>query len=87
MASSGNCYLAKYRDPRGIVQLGAIPADRVAVELVGGEPSTPCTSTPARAIHGTFDIVHMRMPVCLDGILGVSPIHLRTRVSWGSRSW
>jgi HK97 family phage portal protein len=76
MALAGNCYWAKYRDPSGIVQLGAIPADRVAVELVGGEPFYTIHLDTGPSVHGTFDIVHMRMPVSLDGILGASPIHL-----------
>jgi HK97 family phage portal protein len=76
MALSGNSYWAKYRDPTGIVQLGAIPADRVAVELVGGEPFFSISLDTGPSVHGTFDIVHIRMPVSLDGILGASPIHL-----------
>jgi len=75
MALAGNCYWAKYRDTSGIVQLGAIPADRVAVELVGGEPFFTLHLDTGPSIHGTFDIVHMRMPVSLDGILGISPIY------------
>jgi HK97 family phage portal protein len=76
MAISGNSYLAKFRDPTGIVQLGVIPADRVAVELIGGEPFYSVHLDIGPSVHGTFDIVHLRMPVSLDGILGASPIHL-----------
>lgn len=81
MALAGNCYWAKLRSPDGIVQLAAIPADRVAVELVGGEPFYTLHLDTGPSIHGTFDIVHMRMPVSLDGILGVSPIgHAREQL-------
>ena len=76
MALAGNSYLAKYRDPTGIVQLGVIPADRVAVELIGGEPFYTIHLDVGPSVHGTFDIVDLRMPVSLDGILGASPIHL-----------
>jgi HK97 family phage portal protein len=76
MVLAGNSYLAKFRDPSGIVQLGVIPADRVAVELIGGEPFYTIHLDTGPSVHGTFDIVHLRMPVSLDGILGASPIHL-----------
>ncbi|HWF31127.1 MAG TPA: phage portal protein [Solirubrobacteraceae bacterium] len=75
MALSGNCFWGKLRNGEGqIEQLAAIPPDRVAVEVVGGEPFYTLHLDTGSSVHGTFDILHMRMPLSLDGVLGVSPV-------------
>ena len=60
-----------------VQQLGCISPDSVTVEIKGGLPVYLISHVNGRqTTHTTDDVLHIRMPVSLDGILGASPIQL-----------
>jgi len=72
----GNSYLAKFRDADGrIEQLGLLHPERVIVELRAGRPVyTILDGRGGRSEHGTSDVLHVRAPLSIDGLTGLSPI-------------
>lgn len=72
----GDAFVGKYRDEDGEVsQLGVIDPTRVTVEVRGGMPLY--TISPARGERQTVterDVLHVRSPLSLDGIRGLSPV-------------
>ncbi|MEJ7568413.1 MAG: phage portal protein [Gaiellaceae bacterium] len=76
LATRGNGFLGKYRNGEGeIEQLGVLPAERVTVELKAGIPLYTLAHADGRqTTHTTADVLHVRMPLTLDGVLGLSPI-------------
>ncbi|HXH89705.1 MAG TPA: phage portal protein [Gaiellaceae bacterium] len=79
LAMRGNGFVGLYAGEEGQVeQLGVLPPDRVQVEIKGGMPLYTLTHDNGRqTTHGTDDVLHVRMPLTLDGILGASPIALQ----------
>ena len=78
LAMRGNAFLGKFSGEDGsIQQLGVIPPERVTVEVRGGLPLYTLSHQNGRqTTHGQSDILHVRMPLSLDGVLGLSPIAL-----------
>jgi HK97 family phage portal protein len=75
LAARGNAYLGLYSSGGQVEQLGVIDTDRVQVEIVGGAPRYTLTHLDGRLTeHTTDDIVHVRMPMTLNGVVGLSPI-------------
>lgn len=74
LALRGEAFVGKFRKGAEIVQLRMLPVDRIAVELVRGEPRYTLTHDSGRqTTHGTDDIMHLR-GLSVDGIRGLSPI-------------
>ncbi len=80
----GNSWLAKYKDAEGRVeQLGLLHPERVTVELRAGQPIyTILDGRGGRSEHGVADVVHIRSPLSVDGLVGLSPIR-QCRVALG----
>jgi HK97 family phage portal protein len=78
LALRGNAYVALYKGEEGSVeQLGVIAPDRVQVEIKAGLPLYTLTHEDGRlTTHGVDDVLHVRMPLSLDGVLSASPIAL-----------
>jgi len=76
LATRGNAWIGKFRNGDGVIeQLGVLPAEGVQVEIKGGLPLYTLTRPDGRqTTHGTEDVLHVRMPLTLDGVLGLSPI-------------
>ena len=72
----GNAYVGLFRDADGRVdQLGLLHPDRVTPELVAGQPVYQIADgLGRRTTHGPADVLHIRAPLSLDGITGLSPI-------------
>lgn len=72
----GSAYLGKFRDGQGRVdQLALLHPDRVTPELKGGRPIYTVTGGKGeRSTHGVEDVIHVRAPLSLDGLTGLSPI-------------
>jgi HK97 family phage portal protein len=80
----GGCYLGKFRDAGGRVDaLALLHPDRVRPELVGGKPRYTVTGPKGeQTAHGVEDVLHIRAPLSLDGLTGLSPIR-QCRVALG----
>jgi HK97 family phage portal protein len=80
----GDCHLGKFRDSSGRVdQLALLHPDRVRPELVAGRPRYTVTGAKGeQTVHGVEDILHIRAPLSLDGLTGLSPIR-QCRVALG----
>jgi HK97 family phage portal protein len=76
LACRGNGFLGKYRNGDSVIeQVGVLPPERVQVQIEAGLPLYTLTHLDGRqTTHGTSDVIHVRMPVTLDGVLGLSPI-------------
>jgi HK97 family phage portal protein len=76
LALRGNAWLGKFRNAEGsIEQVGVLSPDRVTVEVKGGMPLYTISHENGRqTTHGVEDVLHVRMPLTLDGVLGLSPI-------------
>lgn len=72
----GNCYIGKFRDTAGRVdQLALLHPDRVRPEIVAGRPRYVVTGAKGeQSVHGVEDVLHVRAPLSLDGVEGLSPI-------------
>ncbi|MEJ7787448.1 MAG: phage portal protein [Solirubrobacteraceae bacterium] len=72
----GNAYIGLFRDADGRVeQLALLHPDRVTPELVAGQPVYQVNDGRGhRTTHGPEDVLHIRAPLSLDGITGLSPI-------------
>jgi HK97 family phage portal protein len=80
----GDCHLGKFRGADGQVdQLALLHPDRVRPEIVAGQPRYVVTGAKGeRSTHGVEDILHIRAPLSLDGLTGLSPIR-QCRVALG----
>jgi HK97 family phage portal protein len=80
----GNAYVGKWRDADSkVVQLALLSPDRVRPELRRGQPVyTVSNPDGAQTEHGVEDILHIRAPLSLDGLVGLSPIK-QCRVALG----
>ena len=80
----GNCYIGKFRDRDGRVDtLGLLHPDRVTPELRAGQPVYTVNDGRGRqSEHGVDDVLHVRAPLSLDGLAGLSPIR-QCRVALG----
>ena len=80
----GNSYLGKYKDADGKVeQLGLLHPERVTVELRAGQPVyAVLDGRGGRSEHGVEDVLHVRAPLSVDGLTGLSPIR-QCRVALG----
>jgi HK97 family phage portal protein len=80
----GGCYLGKFRDAGGRVDaLALLHPDRVRPEIVAGRPRYVVTGPKGeRSTHGVEDVLHVRAPLSLDGLTGLSPIK-QCRVALG----
>lgn len=76
LATRGNAFVGKFRNGDGAIeQLGALPPEGVQIEIKGGLPLYTLTHLNGReTTHGPDDVLHVRMPLTLDGVLGLSPI-------------
>ncbi|MEJ7785431.1 MAG: phage portal protein [Solirubrobacteraceae bacterium] len=72
----GNAYVGLFRDADGRVdQLALLHPDRVTPELVAGKAVYQVNDGRGhRTTHGPEDVLHVRAPLSLDGITGLSPI-------------
>jgi HK97 family phage portal protein len=72
----GNAFLAKGRDDAGkVARLWLLHPERVAVALVGDELVFKVRDERGHErVLGLEDIVHVRSPLSIDGLLGLSPI-------------
>jgi len=72
----GNAYVGLFRDADGRVdQLALLHPDRVTPELVAGQAVYQVNDGRGRrTTHGPEDVLHVRAPLSLDGITGLSPI-------------
>lgn len=72
----GDAFVALYREQGGAVtQLGVLDPQRVAVEVKAGLPLYTVTAIDGRRETVTErDVLHVRSPLSLDGIRGMSPI-------------
>jgi len=80
----GNSYLGKWKDAAGKVeQLGLLHPERITVELRAGQPVyTVLDGRGGRSEHGLDDVLHIRAPLSVDGLTGLSPIR-QCRVALG----
>ena len=80
----GNGWLGKWKDIEGRVeQLALLHPERVTVELRAGRPVyTILDGRGGRSEHGTDDVLHIRAPLSVDGLTGLSPIR-QCRVALG----
>jgi len=80
----GNAYAGKFRDSDGqVTQLALLHPDRVRAEIVAGEPRYHVTGPRGeQSTHGVDDVLHIRGPLSLDGLVGLSPIR-QCRVALG----
>ncbi len=80
----GNAYIGKFRDGDGRVeQLGLLHPERVTPELKAGEPRYAVRDGQGReSAHGPEDVLHVRAPLSVDGLTGLSPIR-QCRVALG----
>ena len=78
LALRGNAFIGLYSGEEGeLQQLGVLPPDRVEVEVRGGMPWYRLTRDNGRQTeHTSDDVLHVRMPLSIDGVLGASPIAL-----------
>jgi HK97 family phage portal protein len=76
LALRGNAYLGLYADDTGNVgQLGVIDPARLQVQIVAGAPVYVLTHLDGRQTrHDSSDLVHIKMPLSLDGVVGLSPV-------------
>jgi HK97 family phage portal protein len=76
LAARGNAYLGLYSNAEGgVEQLGVIDPERVQVQIVAGAPRYLLTHLDGtRTVHDETEIVHIRMPMTFDGVVGMSPI-------------
>jgi HK97 family phage portal protein len=75
LATRGNAYWGKYRDADGrIAQLGAIDPTCVQVVIERGQPVFELSLQSGLVRVGPSDVLHVRMPLSLDGVLGLGPI-------------
>ena len=72
----GDAFVALYRDGDGVIfQLGVLDPTRVQVEVRGGLPLYTITTLQGRRETVTdHDVLHIRSPLTLDGVRGLSPI-------------
>jgi HK97 family phage portal protein len=72
----GDAFIGKYRDEDGAIsQLGVIEPVRVQVEVRGGLPLYTLTvPTGEQQTVTDRDVLHIRSPLSLDGIRGLSPV-------------
>lgn len=84
LVMTGNAYLGKFRDTAGRVEaLGLLHPDLVVIELKAGQPVYTVTGPLGQqSTHGPEDILHVRAPLSLDGLTGMSPIR-QCRVALG----
>lgn len=80
----GECFVAKYRSDREIVQLGLISPESVQVELRGQRIVYTLDSVHGRTEHGPADVLHIK-GMSLDGVRGLSPV-TQCRVALGLSS-
>ncbi|MGI8595748.1 MAG: phage portal protein, partial [Thermoleophilaceae bacterium] len=74
MAMRGNAYWGLFRNGEGVVeQLAILPPDRVAVELMAGEPLYSISGAHGVTTHGADQVLHFK-GVSIDGITGLSPL-------------
>jgi HK97 family phage portal protein len=80
----GNAWVGKFRAVDGsIEQLACLHPERVTVELRGGRPIYTVTDAQGRrSEHGVDDVLHVRAPLSIDGLVGLSPIR-QCRVALG----
>jgi HK97 family phage portal protein len=76
LATRGNAYIGMYADDTGQVgQLQVISSERIIVQVIAGVPQYRLTLMDGRqVICGESDIIHVRLPVTLDGVTGLSPL-------------
>lgn len=72
----GDAFVAKYRDEDGEVsQLGVLDPTRIKVEVRGGMPLYEIQpKVGERQTVTERDVLHVRSPLSLDGIRGLSPV-------------
>lgn len=80
----GDAYWGKYRgNGPGVEQLGLLHPDRVSVQLVAGQPVFTYVDEHGQRIPlGPEDVLHIRAPLSIDGVHGLSPIR-QCRVALG----
>ncbi|MEJ7893536.1 MAG: phage portal protein [Solirubrobacteraceae bacterium] len=73
---TGDAFIALYRgEDGGVEQLGVLSSDLVTIEVKGGVPLYTITSGDGRRVTvGERDVCHVRSPLTVDGIRGLSPI-------------
>src|SRR5581483_6360392 len=78
LAARGEAFIGLYAGDDGLVaQLGIIAPERVQVRIVSGEPRYRLAHLDGtQTEHTTDDIVHVRLPLSLDGVRGASPLAL-----------
>jgi HK97 family phage portal protein len=70
----GNAFVGKYRDGAEVAVLGALPPDRVRVELKAGRVLFELTGPRGeKTLHTDADVVHIK-GMSTDGLIGLSPI-------------
>lgn len=80
----GDAYWGKYRGGGNAVeQLGLMHPDRMKVELVAGVPAYTFIDADGTRVPLTqADVLHIRSPLSVDGVYGLSPIR-QCRVALG----
>ena len=76
LALWGETFVALYRNGEGTIeQLGIFAPDRVTVDARGGLPLYGVTTDDGRyLVLDSQHVIHVRGPMTLDGVRGVSPI-------------
>ena len=76
----GEAFVSKWRDAEGrVAQLGLFDPSLVQVDVQGGVPFYTVTTAddePRVLILTTADVIHVRGPLTLDGVRGVSPVRM-----------
>lgn len=73
----GNAFVGKYRDPGGVIeQLGLLDPARVQVKIEAGAPVYELATDKGMRRHGPADVLHVRAPLSVDGIIGLAPIRV-----------
>jgi HK97 family phage portal protein len=76
LATRGNGYVGMYSGADGsVAQLGVISPERIIIEVRNGAVVYRLTHLDgSQTLHGPDDIIHVRLPMTLDGFTGMSPI-------------
>jgi HK97 family phage portal protein len=78
LAAWGECFVGKVRAGDELIQLEALPPDRMVVKIVSGEPVFTYYSPLNGVFDGlsTADVIHVRGMTGPDGVRGASPVGL-----------